>query len=127
MADLESGRTLDIKKDEDALGSAASLSESYSDDKKNDDVKPPEKQPQSDIVDWDGPDDPEFPQNFPRSRKFLITITSATLNLTFTFSSSVFSAATLVTAKEFNVSAEVMILATSLFIFGFGIGPTLFG
>jgi hypothetical protein len=63
MADLESGPTFDSKKDEDALESPTSLSESYNDEKKNDDVNPPEKQPQSDIVDWDGPDDPEFPQN----------------------------------------------------------------
>ena len=63
MADLELGPTFDSKKDEDALESPASLSESHSDEKKNDDVNPPEKQPRSDIVDWDGPDDPEFPQN----------------------------------------------------------------
>jgi multidrug resistance protein len=129
MADLESGPTFDSKiKDEDALESPVSLSESYSnEEKKNDDANPPEKQAQSMIVDWDGPDDPEFPQNFPRWRKFVITISSATLTLTFTFSSSIMTAATVPLAEEFNVSTEVMILATSLFVLGFGMGPTLFG
>ena len=63
----------------------------------------------------------------PRWRKFVITLSSATLTLTFTFSSSIMTAATVPLAKEFNVSTEVMILATSLFVLGFGIGPTFFG
>ncbi len=46
---------------------------------------------------------------------------------TFTFGSSVFSAATVVTAERFNVSPEVMILGTSLYILGLGLGPTFFG
>ena len=40
-----------------------------------------------------------------------------------TFASSVFSTATVVTAKKFDVSTEVMTLATSLVIFGFAAGP----
>ena len=57
----------------------------------------------------------------------MITISSATLTLTFTFSSSIMSAATVQMAEEYNVSEEVMILTTSLFVVGFGLGPTLFG
>lgn len=30
--------------------------------------------PQSVIVDWDGPDDPEFPQNWPLRKKWTITM-----------------------------------------------------
>lgn len=64
MADLEAQRTVESKKEDDALDSPTSLSESYSnEEKKNDSPNPPEQQPQSVIVDWDGPDDPEFPQN----------------------------------------------------------------
>lgn len=44
-----------------------------------------------------------------------MTTTMSGLNLTFTFGSSVFSAATLVTSERFNVSAEVMVLGTSLY------------
>ncbi|KAK5171047.1 uncharacterized protein LTR77_004191 [Saxophila tyrrhenica] len=78
------------------------------------------------IVDWDE-NDPENPQNFPRSKKFLITCTFAGLTLTFTFGSSIFSAATLQTSERFDVSPEVMILATSLYLVGFGFGPIIFG
>jgi DHA1 family multidrug resistance protein-like MFS transporter len=69
------------------------------------------------LVEWDGPDDPENPQNFSRGRKWLITMILSTLTVWITFSSSVFSEATMVTAEEYHVSTEVMTLATSLPVF----------
>ncbi|KAJ5220680.1 uncharacterized protein N7469_009567 [Penicillium citrinum] len=85
----------------------------------------PEQQTEKDpnLVEWDGPDDPENPQNFSRSRKWIITGVMSTMTMWITFASSVFSTATLVTAKEFNVSSEVMVLGTSLTVFGFALGP----
>lgn len=80
-----------------------------------------------DLVDWDGPDDPEKPTNFSRTRKWLITMTMATLTLTVTFSSSVFSVATEVTARLFHVGLEVMVLGTALFVLGIGLGPMIWG
>ncbi|OQE91611.1 hypothetical protein PENNAL_c0009G01763 [Penicillium nalgiovense] len=44
-----------------------------------------------------------------------------------TFGSSVFSTATKQTARKFNVSSEVMVLAVSLFVLGFAFGPIIFG
>lgn len=83
--------------------------------------QPTEKDPN--LVEWDGPDDPENPQNFARSRKWIITCVMSTMTMWITFASSVFSTATVVTAKEFNVSTEVMVLGTSLTVFGFALGP----
>ena len=51
----------------------------------------------------------------------------ATPILSVTFASSIFSAAAQQTAVRFNTSPEVMVLATSLFILGFGTGPTVWG
>lgn len=82
---------------------------------------------QSIIVDWDGTEDPDHPQNFSRKKKFVATFALAGPTLVVTFSSSVFAAATVQTAERFNVSNEVMILGTSLFVLGFGLGPTVFG
>ena len=79
------------------------------------------------LVDWYGPDDPGHPQNLPRWRKWAITMSMALHVLSTTFASSVFSAATRATALEFGVSVEVTVLATSLFMVGFAVGPTLFG
>ncbi|KAL2000332.1 hypothetical protein VTN02DRAFT_3272 [Thermoascus thermophilus] len=87
--------------------------------------KPPEKDPN--LVEWDGPDDPENPQNWPKWKKWLITMTLSTLTVWITFASSVFSTATLATAKEFGVSTEVTTLGTSLVVFGFAVGPLVWG
>ncbi|KAJ5083525.1 hypothetical protein N7456_012952 [Penicillium angulare] len=83
--------------------------------------KPTEKDPN--LVEWDGPNDPENPQNFSNPRKWLITVSMSSMTMWITFATSVFSTATTVTAKEFNVSTEVMVLGTSLSLFGFALGP----
>lgn len=101
------------------------------------------------LVNWDGPDDPENPQNLSVLKKWLITFLFSTLTIWVTFSTSVFSPTVFVTAEEFHVSTEVTILATSLNIFvcllidefsshlfpmlsqiisqGFAIGPLVWG
>ena len=66
------------------------------------------------LVEFDGPDDPGNPQNFPKSKKWLITVVYSSLTMWVQFSSSVFSTASGVTSEEFHVSTEVMTLGTSL-------------
>ncbi|KAL5336386.1 major facilitator superfamily domain-containing protein [Aspergillus crustosus] len=85
--------------------------------------RPAEKEKDPNLVEWDGPEDPENPQNMPKWRKWLITMTLSSMTMWLTFASSVFSTATRVTAVQFNVSTEVMTLATSLVVFGFALGP----
>ncbi|KAJ5952782.1 uncharacterized protein N7479_011195 [Penicillium vulpinum] len=85
--------------------------------------KPDDSSKVSNLVDWDSKNDPENPQNYNNRRKWIITLTMSSMTVWITFASSVFSAATLVTAKEFNVSTEVMVLGTSLVVFGFALGP----
>ncbi len=79
------------------------------------------------LVDWNGPDDPDNPQNWPKSKKWLTTMCLASMTLTVTFSSSVFSTATIIVSEQFNVGAEVGILGTSLFVLGFVFGPIAWG
>lgn len=74
------------------------------------------------IVGWNGPDDPENPMNFSRSKKWSITMITALLTFCVSFASSVFSTATFAAADEFGVSAEVMILGVSLYVLGFACG-----
>ncbi|KAJ5917243.1 MFS multidrug transporter [Penicillium verhagenii] len=93
----------------------------------NDTTSTSEKSKCSTIVGWDGDDDPEKPLNFNTTKKWAITITLALMTICVTFASSVFSTATIVTAKQFHVSPEVMVLATSLFVLGFAFGPIIFG
>lgn len=79
-------------------------------------VKPKTKEEDNNLVVWDGPNDPGNPQNWPRSKKYRVTVFYASLTFCLTFASSVFSTATMVTAKLYGVSNEVMILGTSLFV-----------
>jgi len=80
------------------------------------------------LVDWYGAGDAGNPQNLPRWRKWLITMSIALYVLTTTFASSVFSPAAVVTSREFGVGVEVMVGAgTSMFMLGFAVGPIIFG
>jgi MFS transporter, DHA1 family, multidrug resistance protein len=75
------------------------------------------------LIEWDGPNDPENPMNWPTSKKWRVTIAMGMMTFCVTFASSVFSNATVPTAKLFGVSTEVTTLGTSLFVAGFGAGP----
>ena len=80
-----------------------------------------------DLVELSGPDDPLNPMNLPPWRKWFCVSMLGAMTFAATFSSSVFSAATIVTAHEFGVAPETMALATSLYVFGFATGPILMG
>lgn len=71
---------------------------------------------ENNVVGWDGPNDPQNPHNWKKSKKYTVTVLYSSLTLCITFASSIFSTATMVTAKMFGVSNEVMTLGTSLFV-----------
>ncbi|KAI9735398.1 MAG: hypothetical protein M1818_006404 [Claussenomyces sp. TS43310] len=79
------------------------------------------------VIVFDGPDDPGNPQNWSTLRRGCITVMLGLMTLCVTFASSVFSTATVATAELFDVSEEVMILGTSLFVIGFAVGPLIWG
>ena len=84
-----------------------------------DEEKPrePSKAPKDpNIVDWDGPSDPDNPKNWSSGRRIWITLCVSSLTFVITFASSVFSTATEVVSKKFHVSQEVTTLGTSLFV-----------
>lgn len=81
----------------------------------------------SDLVDWDGPQDPENPQNWSSKFKWYTIMILACMTFVVSFGSSVWSTATVVTAEEFGVSQEVMILGVTLYVVGFALGPLVFG
>jgi MFS transporter, DHA1 family, multidrug resistance protein len=120
-----------------ASGGSSSYCQSHHDDD-NDDVEKAENAPEPqreteeaakdpNLVDWNGPDDPDNPQNWPTSKKWLVTMCVATMTLTITFASSVFSAATIIVSEKYHVGAEVGILGTSFFVLGFAFGPIAWG
>jgi hypothetical protein len=56
-------------------------------------------------------------------KKWIVTLALGMMTFCVTFSSSVYSNATVPTAELFGVSTEVTTLGTSLFVLGFGVGP----
>jgi MFS transporter, DHA1 family, multidrug resistance protein len=81
----------------------------------------------SNLVELSGPDDPLNPQILPQWRKWLCASILGAMTFAATFASSVFSAVADGITQEFRVSREVVILAMSLFVFGFATGPVLMG
>lgn len=79
------------------------------------------------IVDWDGPDDPQNPMNFNPKRKWAIATIMGLMTFVVTFASSVLSSATMVIAKQYGVGQEVVVLSISLFVLGFAFGPIVWG
>ncbi|KAK5993038.1 Efflux pump bik6 [Cladobotryum mycophilum] len=77
------------------------------------------------LVDFDGPDDPYHPLNWPMHKKVLTTALYGFVTMSATYASSSYSAGTRQIAKEFHVATQVATLGTTVFLFGFGLGPLL--
>lgn len=82
-----------------------------------------EKTTEDAIVDFDGPDDPYRPLNWPFAKKAITTVLYGLTTMGATFASSVYSSALENVAHDFQVGIEVSTLGISLLVFGFGLGP----
>ncbi|KAG6190646.1 hypothetical protein E4U36_002280 [Claviceps purpurea] len=80
---------------------------------------------EAELVDFDGPNDPYHPLNWETHKKVSTTLLYGLVTMTATWASSAYSAANVQIAEEFGVGTQVAILGTTLFLFGFGIGPLL--
>ncbi|KAJ5084177.1 hypothetical protein NUU61_008756 [Penicillium alfredii] len=77
-------------------------------------------------VDWKGPDDPEKPINWPRSKKNQILGAVCLMRFTTPLASSMMAPTMLQIEKEFAGTSPMLINFTvSIYIIGFGIGPLL--
>ncbi|OCK74224.1 MFS general substrate transporter [Lepidopterella palustris CBS 459.81] len=77
------------------------------------------------LIDWYGPDDPENPQNWSSSWKFLVGFQICLLNFSFYIASSIYVPGALSIMEDFGVSEIVATLGLSLFTIGYGFGPML--
>lgn len=78
-------------------------------------------------VTWDGPDDPENPQNWKRTSRWYYTFVASLLVFNATFASSSPGGIVEKVMKEFTFSAEVATLMISLFVAGYCVGPLFWG
>lgn len=77
------------------------------------------------VIDFDGPEDPTFPQNWPLRTRLYISCILAFTCVSSTFDSAVFSPSMSQVSKHFGVSVEVASLASSLYIAGYACGPLI--
>lgn len=68
------------------------------------------------LIDFEHPNDPRIPQNWPLAKKILVVVMLSVFNLIGTISSSIMSPAHTRVAEQFGASREVAILCTTLFM-----------
>lgn len=78
-----------------------------------------------DLVDFDGPNDPYHPVNWTMKKKIITTALYGFTTMAATWASATLSAGTRQISDEFHIGTQTTTLGTTLFLFGFGIGPLL--
>jgi hypothetical protein len=79
----------------------------------------------ADLVDFDGPEDPYRPLNWAMKKKVITTALYGFTTMSATWASSAYSPGTEQVARQFHVGTQTSTLGTTLFLFGFGLGPLL--
>lgn len=75
------------------------------------------------LVDWNGPDDPENPQNWSNSRKYF-TVAQVMLLTSITYmGASIYTPGEQAIRKDFHVGHVAATLNLSIYVLGYGIGP----
>ncbi|KAI8584996.1 major facilitator superfamily domain-containing protein [Geranomyces variabilis] len=76
-------------------------------------------------VDFDGPEDPYHPLNWPVRKKVLTTVLYGLTTFSATYASAAYSPANKTVSKLFEVDKGIALLGTSLLLLGFGFGPLI--
>ncbi|OAL38686.1 hypothetical protein AYO20_01892 [Fonsecaea nubica] len=79
------------------------------------------------LVNWDGQDDPENPQNWSTMFKSWVTLQLSLLAFSASLASSIIAPANRTIAAYVGVGEEVVVLNVSLYIVGFAFGPLIWG
>ncbi|KIJ49837.1 hypothetical protein M422DRAFT_115393, partial [Sphaerobolus stellatus SS14] len=81
------------------------------------------------IVDWDGPDDPENPKNWKRSRKWIVVcLVLSAYTFISPISSSMMAPAVPEISCQFDVTNTVVqSMLVSIFVLSYAFGPLLLG
>ncbi|GAA5962774.1 hypothetical protein JCM3765_001512 [Sporobolomyces pararoseus] len=77
------------------------------------------------LVRWNGPDDPDNPQNFSRVKKLFISFQICLMTFSVYLGASLITSSETGLQEEFGIGRTVSVLSLSLYILGYGIGPML--
>lgn len=76
-------------------------------------------------LDWDSPDDPGNPKNWSLTRRWVVTMTAATMCLSVTCGSSLYVAGTFGLMREFHASQTLVLSGLTFYLIGLSLGPIL--
>ncbi|EUC44607.1 hypothetical protein COCMIDRAFT_97777 [Bipolaris oryzae ATCC 44560] len=85
----------------------------------------PEKGRDYHVVDWDGPDDPQNPRNWPRAKKYFVTFEICLLTFSVYIGSAIYTPGLMGVMQEFGVAQVPALLGLTLYVAGYGLGPIL--
>ncbi|KAH7399822.1 MFS multidrug transporter-like protein [Cadophora sp. MPI-SDFR-AT-0126] len=77
------------------------------------------------VLDWDGPDDPENPINWPKWKRQFHVVLPAVISFAATLGSSIYTPAFPTIMEKWNVSSTVALLPLTLYVLALGFGPIL--
>ncbi|KAK9452036.1 major facilitator superfamily domain-containing protein [Limtongia smithiae] len=77
------------------------------------------------VLDWDGPSDPDNPKNWPTWKKWHSTLVVAYMCLVVTFGSSIYVSGSEDIALAMGVSRTVALIGLSLYMIGLAFGPMM--
>ncbi|KAH9976873.1 MFS transporter [Lactifluus volemus] len=75
------------------------------------------------LVDWDGPSDPDNPQNWSSARKAWVMFQTCLLTLAIYLGSAIYTAGIPYITTEFHVSTVAATVGLTAFVAGYGLGP----
>ncbi|KAK9413069.1 putative Major facilitator superfamily domain-containing protein [Seiridium unicorne] len=76
------------------------------------------------LIDWEGPDDPENPRNWPSLKKSLHVVLISIFTLYGNLASTMFAPGASQLVREFGITSEVLAAFTvSIYLLGFALGP----
>ncbi|KAH8748568.1 major facilitator superfamily domain-containing protein, partial [Hyaloscypha sp. PMI_1271] len=83
-----------------------------------------EQETTDNLVDWDGPDDPQNPRNWPAWKRMTQVVLASSFLLTANLAATMFAPGAAALAKEFYItSSTITSLTVSIYLAGFAIGP----
>ncbi|KAL6301413.1 MFS polyamine transporter [Sparassis latifolia] len=119
----EDSQSIDQKKQGDSNRCSNALLE-----KRAADANTVEDNPETIVVDWDGPDDLANPRNWSKRRKWAAALTVSAFTFISPVSSSMVAPAANQIAAEFHITSSVEIAMTiSVFVLAYAVGPLFLG
>ncbi|EEU43388.1 uncharacterized protein NECHADRAFT_94955 [Fusarium vanettenii 77-13-4] len=83
-----------------------------------------EQETKDNVVDWDGPDDPQNPRNWSEWKRMTQVVLASAFLLTANLAATMFAPGAAALAREFHITSSTIVsLTVSIYLCGFAVGP----